>query len=158
MKRFIAITLLTLTVLISPFGQTSSRRDFSGVWKLRAKSSEVWVIKHQEPEVSVIMKIEDGLGKRIMELKAMTDGQEYKQVVDGSPATVIAKWDGDALVWNLKRETPRMVLHGQRSFTLSKDANTLFADKVWFSPGRETRTVEIWDRQTESTDVAPIKQ
>jgi hypothetical protein len=159
MKRIAAVAFIVSCLYLSALGQVDTKPNFSGTWKSRnSKAEEVWVIEHKETEIHIIMKVEDNLGKRVMDMKANIDGKEYNHVVNNTPATLMIKWEGDALVCSLKREMPNMVINNQRTMTLSKDGKTIIVDRVLLSPGPERRAVEIWDRQTDTTSTTPPSQ
>jgi hypothetical protein len=146
MKRILAITILTLA--ISSLVPSQTKPNFSGTWKLRVTEiSEVYTFEHQEPKLRVIMNIEDNLGKRTLDVKGVIDGKEHKQTLNGSPATFIAKWEGEALTWELRRESPVGVLHNRRTMTLSKDGKVITADRIRLLPEPEERWTETWDKQ-----------
>jgi hypothetical protein len=146
MKRILAITILT--VAISSLVLSQTKPNFSGTWKLRADGfSEVYTFEHQEPRLRVIMNIDDSLGKRTLDVKGVIDGKEHKQTLYGAPATFIAKWEGDALTWEVRRETPAGPLHNRRTMTLSKDGKVITADRIKLLPEPEEKWVETWDKQ-----------
>jgi hypothetical protein len=142
-----AVIAMTISLLLVSKSQVTTKPDYSGVWKLRSeKSSEVWTIVHSEPDIRVVMEVHDYLGKRTIDVKGKVDGEPHHQTVIDTPATLVAKWEDGALVWNLKRETPRGVIHVQRSFIISKEGKTMIADRKLIG-GPENRVVEIWDKQ-----------
>ena len=147
-KRMPVIALLTLSV--TPLVSGQSKPDLSGVWKLQSTEvTEVLTIKHQEPSIQMIYDIEDGAGKRTLNLKVMTDGKEHKQLVQLLPATLIAKWEGDALIFEIKREAHFGPVHNRRTMKLSKDGEMITAERINFSPEGEemSRGTETWQKQ-----------
>jgi hypothetical protein len=76
--------VILASVIIGLWGVQSSpgtKPDFSGTWKLKSDDvSEVYTIEHREPAIRLIMRIEDGLGKRTLDMKGVIDGREHKQI------------------------------------------------------------------------------
>lgn|SRR5262245_57596545 len=148
MKRTLGIA--ALTVAVSPLALSQGKPDFSGMWKLQSTQvTEVLKIEHQEPKIHMIYDIEDEAGKRTLDLKVMTDGKEHKQEVQGLPATLIAKWEGDALILEIKRQAPFGPIHNRRTMKLSKDGKVITAERINFSPdsAEESRSTETWHKQ-----------
>jgi hypothetical protein len=145
MKRILVMAALTL----APLALGQGKPNFSGVWKLQSTQiTEVLKIEHQEPKIHMIYDIEDEAGKRTLDLKVMTDGKEHKQEVQGLPATLIAKWEGDALIFEIKRQAPFGPVHNRRTMKLSKD-KVITAERINFSPDsvEESRSTETWHKQ-----------
>jgi hypothetical protein len=147
MKRILVMAALTLA---APLALGQGKANFSGVWKLQSTQiTEVLKIEHQEPKIHMIYDIEDEAGKRTLDLKVMTDGKEHKQEVQGLPAFLIAKWEGDALIFEIKRQAPFGPVHNRRTMKLSKDDKVITAERINFSPDsvEESRSTEIWHKQ-----------
>jgi len=148
MKRILVITALTLAV--SALVLSQAKPNFSGVWKLQSTQvREVLKIEHQEPSIHLIYDIEDNAGKRTLDLRVMTDGKEHKQEVQGLPATLIAKWEGDALILEIKRQASFGLVHNRRTMKLSNDGKIITAERINFSPDAEeiSKWTETWQRQ-----------
>jgi hypothetical protein len=148
MNRILAITALTLAV--SPHVLCQAKPNFSGVWKLQSDQvTEILKIDHQEPNIRMIYDIEDDAGKRTLDLRVMTDGKEHKQEVQGLPATLIAKWEGDALIFEINRQAPFGPVHNRRTMKLSKDGKIITAERINFSPDAQeiSRSTETWQKQ-----------
>jgi hypothetical protein len=148
MKRNLVIA--ALTVAVTPLVPSQGKPNFSGVWKLQSTQvTEVLKIEHQEPKIHMIYDIEDEAGKRTLDLTVMTDGKEHKQEVQRLPATLIAKWEGDALILEIKRQAPFGEIHNRRTMKLSKDDKVITAERINFSPDGEegSRSTEIWHKQ-----------
>src|SRR5215472_15689725 len=144
LRSFAILVTLTIAVWIVPC-RADTKPDFSGTWKLKNESvSEIYTIEHQEPNIRLIMKIEDGLGKRTLDVKGIIDGKEHKQIVNGSPATFVAKWNDDVLTWETKRETEYGVMHNRRTMKLSKDGKVITAERTRILPEPEETWTKVW--------------
>src|SRR5438094_290499 len=85
-----------------------ARPNISGVWKLRStrtRYSGIWTVKQTARDVRIRMDIKDEqLGDRLLDFEAPLDGTERKQAVIGTPASVTASGDGNALFLEIKRQ------------------------------------------------------
>lgn len=146
----ILCSVIASILAISALESSQAKPNYSGVWKLEsAKRIEILTIDHQEPMFNLKYKIEDNLGKRSFELKANTDGKEYEQNVLGSPATFVAKWDGNNLAIELKRIASYGPVHNRRILKLSEDGQTITTEKIDYSPDAKERyrDPETWKKQ-----------
>jgi hypothetical protein len=141
------ILLFVAMALASSPSSSQARPDFSGTWKLKATSvSEVHIIEHKEPDIHLLMKIEDEGGKRSLDVRGKIDGKEHKQVVQGAPATFIAWWEGESLVLDLRRETPVGILHNVRKLKLSKDGKEMTTERTKYLPTPKRTWTETWTK------------
>src|SRR5262245_37891701 len=138
MRRILVIAAWTMAVPHLVFDQ--AKPNYSGTWKLQSTQvTEILKIEHREPKIHIIYDIEDDQGKRTLDLNVMTDGKEQRQEVQGLPATLIARWEGDALIFEIQRQAPFGLVHVRRTMRLSKDGKVITADRTNFSPnGDET--------------------
>ena len=84
-----------------------SKPNFSGVWKLLdADPLRSEIIEQNESELRVFRFTED----RWTMVKRAIDGQPHSQIVDGDLCDFLARWKGNALYFETKRDT-----HGSTS-------------------------------------------
>jgi len=126
--------------------------DLSGVWKLRstrARYSEVWTVKQTARDIRIRMDIKDDqLGDRVLDFEAPLDGTERKQTVIGTPASVSASWDGNALFLDIERQArPDLLLHTRRRLQLAVGGKRLESRTTQYSPPPVTKREEVFDRQ-----------
>ena len=146
-KQAFVIAVL-LSVALPLLGQ--SKPNLSGTWKLQStEAKETLKIEHQEPKLHLIWEIEDSAGQRTLDLKVSTDGKEHKQEVQGLPATVIAKWNAEDLIFEVKRQATFGKIHNLRTMKLSKDGKTITAERIDYdAEGIERRKrTETWQKQ-----------
>ena len=138
---FVALSLLVL-------GKTTF--NLTGVWVMDPKlGKETWKIEHKGNTLHIVHDVDDQNGKRTIDFTVKTDGKEYKHQIQGLPAVFIAKWEGDVLVLESKRERSFGPSHIRRWMTFSKDGKTTTHKRTNYNPdGTEqfTRT-EIWQKQ-----------
>ena len=129
-----------------------ARPDLSGVWKLRSARthySEVWTIKQTARDIRIRMDIKDDrLGDRVLDFEAPLDGKERKQTVIGTPSSVMASFDGNALFLEIKRlARPDLLLHTRRLLQFANGGKRLESRTTQYSPPPVTRREEVFDRQ-----------
>jgi hypothetical protein len=129
-----------------------ARPDLSGVWKLRStrtRYSEVWTVKQTARDIRIRMNItDDQLGDRVLDFEAPLDGKEHKQTVIGTPASVMASWDGNALFLEIKRQArPDLLLHTWRRLQLANGGKRLASRTTQYSPPPVAQREEVFDRQ-----------
>ncbi len=122
--------------------------NFSGVWKLMGTDPpEVYVVQQSESQVRIVMFVDNDAGKRILDVKAAFDGEPHQLTVDGDPCTFTARWDGDALYWETRRETAGGVRDNRRLMRLSADGKSIAAQRTMLDPPPEQSWAEIWEKQ-----------
>jgi len=126
--------------------------DLSGVWKLRstrARYSEIWTVKQTTRDIRIRMDIKDDqLGDRVLDFEAPLDGTERKQTVIGTPASVTASWDGNALFLEIERQArPDLLLHTRRRLQLASGGKRLESRTTQYSPPPVAKREEVFDRQ-----------
>ena len=149
MKRIFALmALVFISLSLSILG--NAKPKFTGVWKLDPNlGKESMKIDHKEPNFHIIHDVDDQNGKRTIDFTVKTDGKEHKQQIQGLPAVFIAKWDGNVLMLESKRERSFGPVHIRRSLSLSKDGKTLSGQRTNYNPDgtvQFTRT-ENWQKQ-----------
>jgi hypothetical protein len=129
-----------------------ARPDLSGVWKLRStrpRYSEIWTVKQTARDIRIRMDIKDDqLGDRVLDFEAPLDGTERKQTVIGTPASVTASWDGNALFLEIERQArPDLLLHTRRRLRLAAGEKRLQSRTTQYSPPPVAKREELFDRQ-----------
>ena len=146
-----------LTGTLAQCAAGDKKPDFSGLWATSsADSSEIVLIRQSADQVRIIMFVDDSIGKRILDVKGPLDGSPQPQTVDGSPCTFMARWDGNSLAWETRRDTAAGVLHNRRAMTLSDDGNQIAAHRTRLSPSPTESFDEKWERQDRSLEVTPF--
>ena len=150
---FQSIRLLLVCAVFALPSWSAGHADFNGTWKLRTSDSqpvtwsEVYTFEHDGTWLRAIMRIDDDLGKRVLDVSGTLDGEPHRQMVAGYPCTFIGKWEADGkLTWETRRETPNMVLFNRRTMGLSPDGKVLIARHTRFSPAPEETGIETWER------------
>ena len=138
---FIALPLLILGY---------AKPNLTGVWIMDPKlGKETMKIDHKGATLHIIHDVDDQNGKRTIDFTVKTDGKEYKHQIQDLPAVFIAKWEGDVLMLESKRERSFGAVHIRRWMTFSKDGKTITHKRTNYNPDGSvqfTRT-EIWQKQ-----------
>jgi hypothetical protein len=148
-----SIRLVLLCAVFALPSWSAGHADFGGTWKLRTADSqpvpwsEVYTFELDGTWLRVIQRVDDNLGKRVLDVSGTLDGKPHRQMVAGYPCTFIGKWEDDGkLTWETRRETPNMVLFNRRTMELSPDGKVLTARRTRFSPEPEETGIETWER------------
>ncbi|MGA9625432.1 MAG: hypothetical protein WBL65_00175 [Bryobacteraceae bacterium] len=148
-----SIRLVLLCAVFALPSWSADHANFGGTWKLRTADSqpvtwsEVYTFEHDGTWLRVIQRIDDSLGKRVLDVSGTLDGKPHRQMVAGSPCTFTGKWEDDGkLTWETRRETPNMVLFNRRTMGLSPDGKVLIARRTRLSPAPEETAIETWER------------
>ena len=148
-----SIRLVLLCAAFALPSWSADHANFGGTWKLRTADSqpvtwsEVYTFEHDGTWLRVIQRIDDSLGKRVLDVSGTLDGKPHRQMVAGSPCTFTGKWEDDGkLTWETRRETPNMVLFNRRTMGLSPDGKVLIARRTRLSPAPEETAIETWER------------
>lgn len=145
LKLMLAIALLVCAV---PVAFAQKKPDFSGIWR-RTEGEQLLTIEHREPKIHLVYWIKDNMGERTLDLTAMTDGKEHKQTVMAQPATVVMRWEGAGLFWEIWRQTPFGQIHNRRTLKLAADGQSITAERVDFNTdGTERKLTETWTKTT----------
>ena len=150
---FKSIRLLLLCAAFALPSWSAGHTDFGGTWTLRTwKSqaitwSEVYTFEHDGTWLRVIQRIDDDLGKRVLDVSGTLDGKPHRQMVAGYPCTFVGRWEADGkLTWSTRRETPDAVLSNVRTMEHSPDGKVLTARRTRLSPAPEETSIETWER------------
>lgn len=130
-----AVRLLALAVLLGAINQVSAKPNFSGEWKMNPSKSNYAPLPQPDKLVRKISQHDSHLkitttqfGQQreiVTDLSYTTDGAECKNVIRGQEFTGTARWDGDTLLIESKREVQGMEIVQKESWTLSSDGQTL---------------------------------
>ena len=132
-RLLIIAAVLALTVGVSQ--AWADKPDFSGTWKLNNDKSEFgpmpapdkWESKvnHKDPALKYTTVQSSAQGEMTTETNYTTDGKECTNKFMGNDYKGTAKWDGDALVIDSKRDFQGMEITIQDRWTLSPDGKVL---------------------------------
>jgi len=133
--KTIFLRILAMAVLWGAINQVSAKPNFSGEWKMNPAVSNFAPLPAPDKLVRKItqhdthLKItttQFGQQKEIVtDLSYTTDGKECRNVIRGQQFVGTARWDGDTLVIDSKREVQGMDISQTESWTLSPDGQTL---------------------------------
>jgi hypothetical protein len=133
--KTLALRILTLAALLGAINQAGAQPNFSGEWKMNPAKSNFAPLPQPDKLVRKIVQHDSHLkikttqfGQQreiVTDLAYTTDGAPCKNVIRGQEFTGTARWDGDALVIQSKREVQGMEIGQRESWTLSADGQTL---------------------------------
>jgi len=143
--------LLAPQAAAAPQAPKREKPDFSGTWKLAGGDGiSIFTFQHDDGKLRVIQRIEDGLGKRTLDVKGAIDGKPHRQMVDGRPCVFTASWLGEALIWETERVTgfdaPNQLFHHRRIMTLRSQGNAIEAEFTRILPEPKETATEIWEK------------
>ncbi len=134
---------------------SQAKPDFTGTWKLNLKNSDFGT--DPAPD-SLVVRIQhkNGLFKSILDgaVNGQDIHEELEVPIDGKPhpgpgdfpGTMTMKWDGPALVFELKTDDGTIAQKGR--FQLSGNGKVATRDVDARSPdGKEGKRREVYDRQ-----------
>jgi hypothetical protein len=133
--KTIVFRILALAALWGAINQVSAKPNFSGEWKMNAAKSNFAPLPQPDKMLRKISQHDSNLkitttqyGQQreiITDLAYTMDGKECKNVIRGQEFTGTARWDGDTLLIESKREVQGMEIIQKESWTLSPDGQTL---------------------------------
>jgi hypothetical protein len=124
-----------------------SKPNFTGEWKLNKAKSDLGEMADRIPD-SIVVKIDHkdpelitsqpGRGGAAQQSKLTTDGKETTETAE-SPngevkSSVVAKWEGNELAVNIKREMAGHSMTQDDRWALSEDGKTLTISRKLVSP------------------------
>lgn len=150
--RVVRMLVLILAGNMTTAVLAQQKPDLTGVWKLRTRRehySEVWTVRQTTRDIRIRMDIrDDQLGDRVLDFEVPPDGNEHKQTVLGTPASVKAAWEGNTLVLEIKRQArPDLLLHTRRRLRLASDRKRIESSTMQYSPPPAAERMEVFDRQ-----------
>jgi hypothetical protein len=106
-------------------------------------------LKQTASDIRIRMDItDDELGNRVLDFEAPLNGRKRTQTVIGTPASVTANWEGDALVLEIKRlPRPDLLLHTRRRLRLAGDGKRIESRTRQYAPPPLAERADIFDRQ-----------
>jgi hypothetical protein len=146
--------VLALAVLLGAINQLSARPNFSGEWRMNPAKSNFAPLPQPDKLVRKISQNDSrlkitttqfGQGREIVtDLSYTTDGAPCRNAIRGQEFTGTARWDGDALLIESKREVQGMEIVQRESWTLSTDGQTLtIANRVQTPQGAFDITIVL---------------
>jgi len=125
-----------------------SKPNFGGTWKLNnTVPPEIYVVEHSDSQFRIVMFVDNDAGVRTLDVKGPIDGQPHPQTVNGSPCVFTARWEGDTLYWETRRETRDGVRHNRRFMQLSADGRVVTARRTRVMPAPQETWTETWEKQ-----------
>ena len=155
-RKFLAIgALIAFTAGCSQ--AWAAKPDFSGTWKLDASKNEFgpmpvpdkWerTITHQDPSLKYKTVQAGPQGEMTTETSYTTDGKESMNKFRGQDVKGVAKWDGDVLTIQSKREIQGMEVSINERWTLSPDGKVLTIANAISTPQGDFETKIVADKQ-----------
>jgi hypothetical protein len=133
--KTIVFRILAPALLLGAVNQVCAQPNFSGEWKMNPTRSNFAPLPLPDKLVRKISQHDSHLkikttqfGQQreiVTDLAYTTDGAVCKNVIRGEAFTGTARWDGDTLVIQSKREVQGMEIIQRESWTLSTDGQTL---------------------------------
>ncbi len=154
MKRKITVVAFVAVITCMAVGQTA-KQNLTGTWERAALSgygnpgTETMTFFHNEPYIYLLYRIKDGAGERTLDLKGMIDGKPHAQEVEGQPATLIAQWEGQNLILDIKRDRTNGYVHNRRKITFSTDGKAMTVERTQYSKEGALRGTgtEKWEKK-----------
>jgi hypothetical protein len=158
MTRRTALYALLSLLLSSTLVLAQAKPNLSGEWVLNEAKSDfgrlpapakfVRKIEHNDPDLKMVTTQSGRRGEVTTELKYTTDGKECTNVIRGAEVKGTAKWEGDTLVINSKRELQGATIAFQERWTMSADGNTLSIATHITSPQGEADLKFVLEKQS----------
>jgi hypothetical protein len=138
-------------------GQAWAKPNFSGNWKLNVAKSDFGPvpapekmdrsITHEDPSLkfTTVQVGQQGEVKSSMELK--TDGSESVNKLRNMDVKSVAKWAGDVLTVNSKREVQGVEITQNETWTLSEDGKQLMINNKLSTPQGDFELKLVFDKK-----------
>jgi hypothetical protein len=133
--KTLAFRILPLAVLSGALSQVCAQPNFSGDWKMNSAKSNFAPLPQPDKLVRKITQRDSHLrikttqfGQQreiVTDLAYTTDGAECKNLIRGQEVTGNARWDGDTLLIDSKREVQGTEIIQKESWSLSADGQTI---------------------------------
>jgi hypothetical protein len=131
----IASGTLALALVLGAIGQVSAKPNFTGEWKMNPDKSNfaplpapdklVRRINHSGSRLKITTTQAGQQREIVTDLAYTTDGAECKNAIRGEEFSGTARWDGDTLVIESKREVQGMEIVQKERWALAGDGQTL---------------------------------
>lgn len=123
-----------------------NRPNFSGIWKLlQGGQPQIMIVDQNETELRVFQFLED----RLAIVKGPIDGHPHSQTADDRSCQFLARWEGDSLFFETKRDaedSTSPVVSAGHLMRLAADGRTISVKRTGYAPRRET-VREKWEKQ-----------
>jgi hypothetical protein len=157
--KTLVLRMLAPVLLLGAIDHVCAQPNFSGEWKMNSAKSNFAPLPQPDRLVRKISQHDSRLkikttqfGQQreiVTDLSYTTDGAECKNVIRGQEFTGNARWDGDTLLIESKREVQGMEIVQKESWTLSADGQTLtIANHVQTPQGAFDITIVLDKQQT----------
>ena len=135
----------------------ADKPNFTGEWKLNIEKStfgpmpppvsQVMKIDHSDPKMVSTSDQESNDGQKMsIVMKYTTDGVEAMNDLRGSPAKVVAKWEGEALVVNTKLDFQGMEIKIVNTMKLAADGKSITAVAKIETPQGEFESTSLLEK------------
>ena len=159
------LSIASLLVCLHVGWAQDQRPDFSGTWKLDKEKSDVGaeerngrfrggmfdslVIEHKDPELIIKRKMNLPSGEeRTTQSKYTTDGKDNtNEGFRGMTSKSKTHWEGDKLVTESTRETPRGTIETKEVRSLSADGKTMTVESTTKGGPREGTRKLVYNKQ-----------
>jgi hypothetical protein len=134
---------------------SQAKPNFTGTWKLNLKKSDFGTDPGPD---SLVAKVEHKNNVFKYSASGTANGQDFQEEAEvpidgkehpgpnGFPGTMMVKWDGQTLAFDLKMDDGTVVQQG--TFKLSADGKVITREVHGKSQdGTETKRVEVYDKQ-----------
>lgn len=156
LRRFLAVA--AAIAFTAGFSQAwAAKPNFSGTWKLDASQSDFgpmptpdkWerTITHEDPSLKYKTVQVGQQGELTTETSYTTDGKERTNKFRDQEYKGVAKWDGDVLTIQSKREIQGMEITINERWTLSPDGKVLTISNAISTPQGDFETKIVADKQ-----------
>ncbi len=138
MNRKVLVAIFMVAIATINFAQPT-KPNLNGTWErvlvggYGNPGTETMLFVHNEPYLYLLYRIKDGAGERTLDLKGMTDGKPHTQEIEGQPATLIAQWEGQNFILDIKRERPTGYVHNRRKITFANDGKVMTVERTQYS-------------------------
>jgi len=135
MQPLKTVVVLALAGVLAAALPAFAKPNFSGEWKMNADKSDFGPaprpdklsrkITHEDPNLQMTTSQSGPQGEITTELKYTTDGKESTNTIRGAEVKGSAKWDGDNLVIDSKREIQGQAMTLKETWVAGEDGKTL---------------------------------
>jgi hypothetical protein len=155
MSKYVAAIFAMLALAALP---ALAKPNLTGDWKLNtakstfgdipAPDSMTYKIDHADPKITSVSKQSSQMGEFEIHSTCTTDGKECtNEGFQGSPTKSVMKWDGDALVAEVKGQFGDTEFTLKQRWTLSDDGKTLTIAQTFASSMGEFTQKLVFDKQ-----------
>lgn len=155
-RRTLLTSLVIASALVVPIS-AFEKPNFSGAWKMNASKSDFGPmpapdtlerkITHEDPSLKWSQTQSGQQGTATTEVAYTTDGKPSTNKTPRGEVTGVAKWDGDVLTINSKREVQGMEITQAERWTLSPDGKTLTITNKLTAPQGEFELKVVLEKQ-----------